>query len=108
MGMRPMTPARLAAWLLRHGRRLVLFAKRRGLTFAFASQLLHEAFQLLDPRKRSLQLLLELAVLFQQFLVRQPHRSVEIRFVSRRVHTGYTTKRKLAAHSRLIKIPRTR
>jgi hypothetical protein len=45
-----MTPARLAAGLLRLGRRLVLFVKRRGLAFAFAAQLLHEAFRFLDLR----------------------------------------------------------
>ncbi len=50
VGMRPMTPARPAAGLLRLGRRLGLFAKRRGLAFAFAAQLLHEAFQFLDLR----------------------------------------------------------
>ncbi len=108
VGMRAMTPARLAAWLLPLGRRLVLFAKRRGLAFTFAAQLFHEAFQLLDPSKRSLQLLLELADLFQQFLVRRPPRSVEIRFVSCRAHTDYTTRGKLAAHNQLIKIRRPR
>ena len=106
--MRPMTPARLAAGLLRLGRRLVLFAKRRGLAFAFAAQLLHESMKLLNTRKCSLQPLLEPAVLHLQLLVRRPPRSVEFRFVFCRAHTGYTTRRKLAAHDQLIEIPRTR
>jgi hypothetical protein len=55
-----MPPARLAAGLLRFGPWLVLLAKRRSLTFAFAAQFLDQSQQLRDLAGQPLNLPLKL------------------------------------------------
>ena len=65
MGMRPMTPARLAARLFRLGQWLVLLAKRSRLAHGFAAQLPDQQYQLLDLR-------LEPAIFSGQVFVRRP------------------------------------
>ena len=92
MGMRPMTPARLATGLFGLGRRLVLLAKRGGLTFGFPAKLLDQQQQFLD-------LSLEPAIFSGQFFVRRTDlgsRPVIVSSISRRAHTGYTTRIQLA------------
>ncbi len=92
MRMRPVAPARLAAWRFRLGRRLVLLAKRSSLALGFAAQLLDQQQQLLN-------LCLEPAIFRAQLFVRwlAPRRTrVIVRSVSRRAHIGCTTRIQLA------------
>jgi hypothetical protein len=100
MGMPPMPLARLAPRLLWRSRRLVLLAKWCGLPFSCAAQLLHQTSQLLD-------LLPQPSVLRQQFLITRPPR-LRSPFLSRRTHTGTTTKIMLAAHRYAAELPRKR
>jgi hypothetical protein len=103
MSMAAMILARLTARFLGRGRRLILFAKRRGLTLAFAmqlfdqpQQLINATLKLLDLLLSATQLLLEFGVLLTELNAGRADRFAGTGLIARRVHTRYTTRITLA------------